>query len=218
MASEACCLLKANLSEDAVALFKSRGLRSFVCVRNVVVLILDISEFALCSDVEAFLSARRFFMQQVSFHGGQCVEATTSEFVVAWGLKDDAGADSEEAREGDVRKAVMVVQAMPKAFQGGKVKGAPVSAAGSVVLFRFPSQLHSISIAQHSNHDTRPATDLKIKSGVSVGSANCFLAAAYSLSPVVTGAAMQKARACMYAVLCSHSLAFAFACFSRMCS
>ncbi len=146
MASEACCLLKANLCEDAVALFKSRGLRSFVCVRNVVVLILDISDFALCSDAEAFLSARRFFMQQVSFHGGQCVEATTAEFVVAWGLKDDSGADSEEAREGDVRKAVMVVQAMPKALQGTKVKGAPLSASGLVVLLRFPSQLHSTSI------------------------------------------------------------------------
>jgi hypothetical protein len=76
MASEACCLLKAILSDDAVALFKSRGLRSFACVHNVVVLIFDTNDFTLCEDAEAFLSLRKFFMQQVSFHGGQCIQAS----------------------------------------------------------------------------------------------------------------------------------------------
>jgi hypothetical protein len=40
--------------------------------------------------------------------------------------------------------------------------------------------------------------------GISVGTANCFLSAAYSLSPIVAGGVIQKARACMYVL--SHRL------------
>ena len=45
-------------------------------------------------------------------------------------------------------------------------------------------------------HHTHPAFDCKY--GIAVGTASCFLAAAYSLSPVVAGAVVDKARACMY--------------------
>ena len=48
-----------------------------------------------------------------------------------------------------------------------------------------------------------------MKSGIAVGMANCFLSAAYTLSPVVVGAVVEKARACMceaglLLLLCRH--------------
>ena len=45
--------------------------------------------------------------------------------------------------------------------------------------------------------ERHPPSVADLKGGISVGTANCFLSAAYSLSPIIAGGVIQKARACM---------------------
>lgn len=93
---------------------------------------------------------------------------------------------------------MLVVQAMPKALQGAKSKSAaPVMRAGLKSFAQTLSHFSTVRVAHFSADDTGAAADITVKSGISVGAANCFLASAYTLSPVVGGAVMQKARECM---------------------
>jgi hypothetical protein len=88
---------------------------------------------------------------------------------------------------------------MSKAFQGGKSKSAArVMRAGLNCFAQTLSYFITARVGHFLADGTGAAADVTVKSGISVGAANCFLASAYTLSPVVGGEVMQKARACMY--------------------
>jgi len=91
-----------------------------------------------------------------------------------------------------VRKALLLVQALPKAFQGDKANARGAAGLHACMHDSIPLQSRTVP----SRHHTHPAFDCKC--GIAVGTASCFLSAAYSLSPVVAGAVVDKARACMY--------------------
>jgi hypothetical protein len=94
-----------------------------------------------------------------------------------------------------LRKALLLLQAMPKALEAYEAMDVPVPYSGAITCgWIF---LNCVCRAQPSVRRRNNRPEVSIKSGIAVGTANTFLSAAYTLSPVVVGAVVEKARACM---------------------
>ena len=75
-----------------------------------------------------------------------------------------------EACENGVRRAMLVVQAMSKAFQGGKSKSAArVMRAGLNCFAQTLSYFITARVGHFSANGTGAAADVTVKSGISVG-------------------------------------------------